>query len=162
MHNSTLLRPIRLVATIGMLAASALLAAGSVAQADQPMAAPSPNPDYLDTTSCPFPVSVHFTGNETAKTFSSGTTTITGPLVADYSANGKSISLNISGPGTVTVSGGSVFILGHGVGAGPLVTPNGLVLSYTTGLVDISTSPTLEGVLVHGTDLLDICAALSS
>src|SRR6516164_6531701 len=112
---------------IAMLLTAAPLAAGSVAQADQPTIAPSPTPDYVDTTSCPFPVAIHFTGNETAKTFSDGKTIITGPLVADYSANGNSVSLNISGPGTVTVSGGSVFVLGHGVGAGPLVTPNGVV-----------------------------------
>jgi len=161
MKTFTTRKRMRLVTAIAMVVAAALLAAGSVAQADQPTIVPSPNPDYVDTTSCPFPVSIQFTGNETAKTFSSGTTIITGPLVADYSANGKNVSLNISGPGRVTVSGGSVFVLGHGVGAGPLVTPNGLVLSYTAGQVDISTSPILEGVLVHGTDLLDICAALA-
>ena len=38
--------PIRLVTTIAMLVKSALLAAGSVAQADQPTIAPTPNPDY--------------------------------------------------------------------------------------------------------------------
>jgi hypothetical protein len=31
--------------------------------------------------------------------------------------------LNISGPSRVTVSNGSVMIIGHGVAAGPLVTP---------------------------------------
>ena len=85
-------------------------------------------------TSCAFPVSVHFTVNrETAKTFTSGTTIITGPLFAEYSANGKSITLNESGPGKLTVSDGSVLFVGHGVGIGPLVTPDGLVLSYVTG-----------------------------
>lgn len=145
-----------------VMAAGCIAAVGApAAGADPPTSSPSPNPNYVDTTSCPFPVSVTLTGNEIAKTFASGTTEITGHLVADYSANGKSISLNISGPGTVTVSKGSVLILGHGVGAGPLVTPNGLVLSYTAGQVDISTSPTLEGVLVHGTALLDICTAVA-
>jgi hypothetical protein len=61
----------------------------------------------------------------------------------------------------VTVSGGSVFFVGHGAAIGPLVTPNGLVLSQVAGVVSISTSPTLEGVLVHGHVLLDICAALA-
>ena len=98
---------------------------------------------------------------QTAKTFAGGKTIITGPLVAEFSVNGKSITLNISGPGTVTVSNGSVFIVGRGVGAGPLVTPNGLVLAYAAGPVSVSTSPTLEGVLEHGTVLLNICAALA-
>jgi hypothetical protein len=49
--------------------------------ADPPTITPSPATDYVDMTSCAFPVSVHFTVNgETAKTFASGTTIITGPL----------------------------------------------------------------------------------
>jgi hypothetical protein len=130
--------------------------------ADPPTVTPSPATDYVDMTSCAFPVSVHFTVNgETAKTFTSGTTIITGPLFAEYSANGKSITLNISGPGTVTVSNGSVLIILHGVGAGPLVTPNGVVLAYTAGPVSVVSTSPLEGVLEHGTVLLNICDALA-
>jgi hypothetical protein len=137
-------------------------AAAPDAFADPPTITPSPATDYVDTTSCAFPVSVHFTVNgETAKTFTSGTTITTGPLFAEYSANGKSITLNISGPGTVTVSNGSVLIILHGVGAGPLVTPNGVVLAYTAGPVSVVSTSPLEGVLEHGTVLLNICDALA-
>ena len=134
-----------------------------LARADRPTISPAPQADYVDTTSCAFPVATHFAVNdEVAKAFTSGTTIITGPLFATYAANGKSVTLNISGPGTATVSGGSVLITGHGVAAGPLVTPNGLVLSYTAGVVAISTSPTLEGVLERGTVLMNICDALAA
>jgi hypothetical protein len=147
---------------VPMLVAVAAAFAAPVAQAAQPIITPAPAADFVDTTSCAFPVSVHFTVNrETAKTFTSGTTIITGPLFAEYSANGKSVTLNISGPGKLTISDGSVLFIGHGVGAGPLVTSNGSVLAYAAGVVAISTSPTLSGVLERGTVLLNICSALA-
>jgi hypothetical protein len=87
-----------------LMAAGAAIAAPSVS-ATQPTFAPSPNTNYTDTTSCPFPVSVQFIVNdETAITFTSGTTIVKGPLFAKYSANGKSITLNISGPGKIGAS----------------------------------------------------------
>jgi hypothetical protein len=156
------MRRVPLKTTVAVILAAfwaALWAA--VAVADPPTITPSPATDYVDTT-CGFPVSVHFAVNDqTAKTFTSGTTIITGPLFAELSTNSKSITLNISGPAKATVSDGSAFIVGHGVGFGPTVTPNGLVLMYTAGVVSISTSPTLEGVLEHGTVLLNICTALA-
>ena len=143
-----------------MLVVVVLAVAVPVARADQPIIAPAPATDYVDTTSCAFPVSVHFVVNdETAKIFTNGKVKITGPLVAEYSANGKTVSLNISGPGTTIV--GSTLVIGRGVGAGPLLTPNGIILAYTAGPVSISTSPTLVGVLQHGTVLLNICSALA-
>jgi hypothetical protein len=148
-----------LVLLVAMAAGAAIAAPG--VYADQPTITPAPQTNYVDTT-CGFPVSVDFVVNgETAKTFTSGTTIITGPLFAEYSANGKSVTLNVSGPGTVTVSNGSVLILARGVSFGPLLTPNGLVLSYVAGVVSAVTTPTLEGVLEHGTVLLNICAALA-
>jgi hypothetical protein len=142
--------------------AAAVMVGPPQALADPPTITPAPASDYVDTTSCAFPVAIHFAvNNEVARTFTSGTTIITGPLFATYSANGKSLTLNISGPGKLTVSGGSVLFIGHGVGAGPLVTPDGLVLSYAAGVVSISTSPTLQGVLERGTVLLNICSALA-
>ena len=141
--------------------AAALTAAPPAAYAGQPTINPAPATDYVDTTSCAFPVSVQFTTNdETAKVFTNGNVLFTGPLVADYSANGKTVSLNISGPGSTTIYNGTL-IIGHGVSAGPLVTPNGVELAYVAGLVSISTSPTLQGVLEHGTVLLNICDALA-
>ena len=133
---------------VPMLVAVAAAFAAPVAQAAQPIITPAPAADFT-------------VNGETAKTFTNGTTIITGPLFAEYSANGKSVTLNISGPGKLTISDGSVLFIGHGVGAGPLVTTNGVVLAYAAGVVAISISPTLSGVLERGTVLLNICSALA-
>jgi hypothetical protein len=150
-----------LVLVVLMTAGIAVAAPG--AYAGKPTKMPVVQMNFVDTTSCPFPVAAEVVVNkETAKTFSNGTIIITGRLVVTYSANGKSVTLNISGPGKGFVGpNGSLVIIGHGVGAGPLVTPNGIVLAYTAGIVRISTSPTLEGVLVHGTVRMNICSALA-
>jgi hypothetical protein len=145
---------------LSLVAAAAI--AAPVARADRPIITPAPSADFVDTTSCAFPVTVHFTVNrETAKTFANGTTIITGPLFAQYSANGKSLTLDISGPGKLTISNGSALFIGHGVGAGPLVTPNGVILAYAAGRVTISTTPTLSATLLNGHVLLNICDALA-
>jgi hypothetical protein len=132
-----------------------------VAQSSPPTITPAPAGDFVDTTSCGFPVSVHFTVNgETAKTFSSGSTIITGPLRAEYSANGKSVSLNIAGPVFIQIADdGSVTVAGRGVGAGPVLTSSGVTLAYAAGPVSIS--PSGVATLEHGTIRLDICQALS-
>jgi hypothetical protein len=104
-------------------------------------------------------VSVHFVvNNETAKTFTNGTTIITGPLFAELSANGKSITLNTSGPGTITASG---TITIHGVAFGELLTASGPVLVQTAGTVSVVSLSPPQGVLEHGKLLLNICAALA-
>ena len=134
----------------------------SVAQAGGPIIVPSPAADLVDTASCDFPVSVHFTANDqSAKVFSSGKVIVTGPLGAEFSANGKTVSLNISGPTTVTEApDGSVTIIGRGTGAGPFQTSSGVTLAYAAGPVAVS--PTGDpAVMLHGTILLDICAALA-
>jgi hypothetical protein len=132
-----------------------------VAQSAPPTITPAPAGDFVDTTSCGFPVSVHFTVNgETAKTFSSGSTIITGPLRAEFSANGKSVSLNIPGPVFIQVADdGSVTVAGRGVGAGPVQTSSGVTLAYVAGPVSIS--PSGVATLEHGTILFDVCQALS-
>ena len=82
----------KLLMLLVLMATGAAIAAPG-AYAGQPTFAPSPNTNYVDTTSCPFPVSVQFVVNdETAITFTSGTTIVKGPLFAKYSANGKSIT----------------------------------------------------------------------
>ena len=99
-----------------VLAVAAALLSVPVAQATPPTIVPAPGVDFTDTTSCGFDVDVHLTANgQTAKIFSDGTIIVTGPLAATFSANGKSVALNVSGPATIT--GESV--IGHGVGAGP-------------------------------------------
>ncbi|MBA3843101.1 MAG: hypothetical protein H0X39_10880 [Actinobacteria bacterium] len=92
------------------------------------MIVPAPGVDLTFTT-CVFPVAAHLTTNgETAKIFRDGRIIVTGPLAARYSANGKSISLNIAGPATISPTG---VVIGRGVGVGPLQLPNGeLTLGY--------------------------------
>ena len=139
-----------------VLAVGAALLSVPVAQATPPTIVPAPGVDFTDTTSCGFDVDVHYTTNgETAKIFSDGKIIVTGPLAATFSASGKSVTLNIAGPATIT--GESV--IGHGVGAGPTLLPNGqTTLAYNAGVVDISGA---AAVIIHGHVLLDICAALA-
>jgi hypothetical protein len=143
-----------------LLAAAAL--ATPLAQAEPPVIEPAPTQDFVDSSTCSFPVSIHFTVNgETAKTFSSGKVLLTGPLAAQFSANGKSVTVNISGPVTITpTSSGSVTVVGRGVGAGPIETPNGVTIGYAAGQVAINPFTGI-GTLEHGTMRLDICAALT-
>jgi hypothetical protein len=140
-----------------VLAFAAALLIVPVAQATPPTIVPAPGFDFTDTTSCGFDVAIHYTTNgETAKIFSDGTIIVTGPLAASFSAHGKSVTLNIAGLVTIT----SESVLGHGVGAGPTLLPNGqTTLAYNAGTVDIS-GP--AAVIIHGHILLDICAALAS
>jgi hypothetical protein len=140
-----------------VLALSATVLSVPVAQATPPTIVPAPSSDFTDTTSCGFDVDIHYTtSGETAKFFTDGTIIVTGPLAATFSANGKSVTLNIAGPATIT----SESVIGHGVGAGPTLLPNGqTTLGYNAGTVDIS-GP--AGVIIHGHMLLDICAALAS
>jgi hypothetical protein len=141
----------------------AALLAASIAQAAPPTIAPAPGSNFVDTTSCAFPVSVTFVVNgQTAKTFTGGRTIVTGPLAVEFAANGKTVTLNISGPATITATASSVTVVGHGLGAGPVNTPGGgITLGYQAGLVSIDPN-TGVGTLEHGTFLLDICAALAT
>jgi hypothetical protein len=141
--------------TLFLTAAAVAACLAPAALADPPTIVPVPNTDFTDTT-CGFDVAVHYTmSNETLKIFSDGTIIAAGPIKATFSANGKTVSLNISGP--AMLRGESV--VGYGVGAGPTLLPDGSVtLGYNAGQVDIS-GP--AAVIQHGHMLLDICAALS-
>jgi hypothetical protein len=142
----------KLVLTV--VAAAACLA--PTALADPPAIVPIPNTDFTDTTSCGFDVAIHYTmSNETLKIFSDGTVIASGPIKATFSANGKIVALNISGPAMIRGEA----VTGLGVGAGPTLLPDGRVtLAYNAGQVDIS-GP--AAVIQHGHMLLDICAALA-
>jgi hypothetical protein len=138
-----------------VLAVAAALLAVPVAQASPPDIVPAPGSDFTDTTSCGFDVAVHLTLNdETAKFFSDGRIIVTGPLAATFTAgNGKSVTLNVSGPTIITGES----LIGHGVGVGLTLLPDGrTTLAYNAGTIDI-----LAGVIIHGHMLLDICAALA-
>jgi hypothetical protein len=143
-----------------MLALTAAVAT-PVARADKPTFIPLQAADYVDTT-CGFPVSVHFVLNgEVLRVKSNGDILITGPLSAEYSANGKTVSRNISGPAMITTNpDGSVTFRGQGVSGGVLQTASGLTLAVFAG--PISVSPTTGfPTLVHGTILVNLCDALA-
>ena len=148
-----------LVATV--VAASAVVVV-PLAVAEPPVITAAPQSDFVDSNTCDFPVSLHFVKNsETVKEFSSGKVLITGALSVEFSANGKSVAVNISGPIHVTLNGGSVTIAGRGVGAGPVLLPDGSVtLGYTAGPTSIDPN-TGVATLQHGRFLLDVCAALA-
>lgn len=143
--------------TVKTLVLTALAAAclAPAALADAPTFVPIPAADFTDTT-CGFDLAVHFTAaNETAKIFGDGTIIVTGQIHATLSANGKSLSLNVSGP---TMIRGET-VVGHGIGAGPTLLPDGgVTFAENAGQIDIS-GP--AGVIEHGHMLLDICAALA-
>lgn len=146
-----------LVLLVLMTAGAAIAAPG--ANANQPTFTPAPSSDFVDT-SCGFPVSVHFVvNNETAKTFTNGTTIITGSQFAELSGpTGKSITLNSSAQATITASGAITI---HGVSFGELLTPNGPVLVQVAGTVSVVSFSPPQGVLEDGKVLLNICAALA-
>jgi hypothetical protein len=146
---------------VTILGVVALLTA-SIAQAAPPTITPAPGTNFVDTTTCGFPVAVTYVVNgQAAKAFTDGRTIVSGPLAAQFAANGKSVTLNISGPATITATGSSVTIVGHGLGAGPASTANRVTLAYMTGQVSIDPD-TGVATLEHGHFLLDIWAALAS
>jgi hypothetical protein len=146
---------------LALLALTACVAA-PFAQAGKPSRTPAPASDFTDSTTCGFPVDIHYTVNgQSAIAFDNGRVIIAGPLAAEFSANSKSLTLNISGPATVTPTADSVIITGHGVGAGPIQLPDGSVtLAYAPGSVSIDPDTGVV-TLLHGTIRLDICAALA-
>jgi hypothetical protein len=82
-------------------------------------------------------------------------------LSIQVSANGKTDSLNVSGPGFFTVNpDGSVTFVGRGVGFGPTQTANGVTLAYNAGVANVD-PVTGVATIEHGTMLLDVCAALA-
>jgi len=77
------------------------------------------------------------------------------------SANGKTVSFNVSGPEFITFNpDGSVTLIGRGVGFGPTQTANGVTLAYNAGVVSIDPATGIA-TIEHGTTLLDVCAALA-
>ena len=136
-----------------MVLAAAL--AVPTAHASPPNFIPQPSTSFTDPT-CGFDTTVDLSAGETLRLFSNGNLLVTGPLTATFSANGKSVTVNASGP-LIATSGHSFF--GQGITVGPIQLPDGqLTIASVAGTEDDSNFP---AVLVHGTVLLDICAALS-
>ena len=139
----------RLIFVICLAVAAALLVP-SVAAADQPIREGLPAENVTIQGSCAFDVDLQvLVNNEFITTFSDGRQLITGALKVRLTnvETGKSIDLNISGPGFITphedgsvtfqLSGRSlVFDLGLlELTSGPAILeidPSGTVVSYTT------------------------------
>jgi hypothetical protein len=110
---------------------------------------------FTDTT-CGFEVLVQASAGETLKEFSNGTVIVSGPLRATLSANGKTVTANVPGP-YVAISGHAA--LGHGLGLVVIQLPGGqLTLAVVSGVIDDEVFPQR---LIHGTVMLDVCAALA-
>lgn len=140
-----------------MVMAAALLV--PTAQASPPTFIPQQSFSFTDPTTCGFDVNVDVVSGETLRLFSKGNVLVTGPLSATFSGNGKSVTAKIPGP-TIGISGHT--LLGKGITAGdPILLPDGKVtIAVVAGTVDESV--VFPTVLVRGTVLLDVCAALSS
>jgi hypothetical protein len=136
-----------------LLLAWALPAAAATVSRD-----PAPLPDRIEDDSCGFTVEVTFPVNgEHAVSFydADGNLVrieITGRLVATFlhPSNGKSITLNISGPIKIDAGAGTTTMDGRS--GGPVGTFQGLVL-FAGRVTDDGTA--------HGRLLVDVCAAIA-
>ena len=147
------------------LAAAALLV--PTASADQPIKEPLPFSDLTGQFCEDFQVLVHATDNkEVIHIFSSGVALITGVLKVEVTnlETGKTLALNISGPGKIsadgsTISGSGRWLLfgeaGQLPGSGP-----GMML--VVGHLTLALGPAgIESIAVKGTTE-DVCAALAA
>jgi hypothetical protein len=152
----------RLIFVIGLAVAAALLVP-SVAAADKPIREGLPSEDITIQGSCTFDVDLHVLVNkEFITTFSDGRQLVTGRLVVRLTNvdTGKSIDLNISGPGFITPheDGSVTFQL------------SGRSLIYLPGLLELTSGPVIlefdpAGNLVSYTKTsaatIDLCAVLA-
>jgi hypothetical protein len=145
---------------LALLAFVACVAA-PLAQAGKPSKTPASSSDFVDTT-CGFAVDVHIiVDGQSAIAFDNGRVIFAGPFAAQFSANGNSVTLNISGPAILTQTDDSVTITAHGVGVGATRLSDGtLTLAYNSGVISIDPD-TGVGTVVHGTTHLDLCGALA-
>jgi hypothetical protein len=140
---------------IWLLVVVAAAVIAPAARADSPTFTPLTAFSFTDTT-CGFDVLVQASAGETLKEFSNGTVIVSGPLTATVSANGKTVTVNIPGP-YIAISGHTA--LGHGLGLVFIQLPDGgVTLAYVSGVIDDEVFPQR---LIHGTLLLDVCAALA-
>jgi hypothetical protein len=119
------------------------LLGSSIASATTPVRIPWPSTDYtVPAKTCGFAVDVTVVAdNETLTIFSDGSVELTGTLKLALSANGKTITRNVSGPvfvrpnadgsGTETLTGASFLDFA----AGALGRQSEPMLAYTTGPV---------------------------
>ena len=152
----------RLSLVLGLAVAVALLLP-SVAAADKPIREGLPAEDFTIQGSCAFDVDLQVLVNkEFITTFSDGRQLITGRLVVRLTnvATGKSIDLNISGPGFITphADGSVTFEL------------SGRSLVFLPGLLELTSGPVVLEIDPAGNVVsyaktsaaaVDLCAVLA-
>ena len=152
----------RLIFVICLAVAAALLVP-SVAAADQPIREGLPAEDFTIQGSCAFDVDLQvLVNNEFITTFSDGRQLITGALKVRLTnvETGKSIDLNISGPGFITPheDGSVTFQL------------SGRSLVFDLGLLELTSGPAILEIDPSGTVVsytktsaatVDLCAVLA-
>jgi hypothetical protein len=155
-------------ATTVALAVGAALA--PAAFADQPTKEPANNADFTLAAgqSCSFPVASHFYGDkEILKTFSSGRVLVTGRLRQTLTNldSGKTIDLNISGPGHLVenADGTSTLVL-LGRSDFPFFSTDlvsrGFLLTSGQMTLTLDASGNVIARTITG-NVVDLCAALS-
>ena len=144
------------------------------AAADQPAREGLPAaPLTLDASICGFVVDVTFPSNkEFVTTFSNGKQIITGSLDATLTnaQNGRSTTINISGPGSIvpngdgtstfTLSGRSlIFLLPNQVGQG---SPGRLILTSGPVVFQLDQNGNLTSYRITSASVRDMCPVLAS
>ena len=144
------------------------------AAADQPVREGLPAaPFTLAPSICGFPVDVTFpTNKEFITTFANGKQSITGALTATLTndLNGKSTTVNISGPGslvpngdgttTFTLSGRSlIFLLPNQVGQG---SPGRLILTSGPVVFQVDRNGNLTSYQITSANVQDLCPILAN
>ena len=165
----------QMLSRLGAVFVAAMVAAlaPAPAAADQPVREGLPAaPLALDASICGFAVDVAFpTNKEFSTTFANGKQIITGALTATLTneSSGKSIGINISGPGsfvpngdgttTFTLSGRSlIFLFPNQLGPG---TPGRLILTSGPVVFLIDQNGNLSNLRITSASVQDMCAALA-
>jgi hypothetical protein len=144
-------------AALAVVAASAAVLA-SGASADQPVRFPFSEPDSFTLSgACSFDVQATLIANNQVETdFSNGTTFITGRLVYQFTnaTTGKSLVVNISGPGFINSEGQLVVTGTNEIG---LLSPTGVWITHGPVMFDFANGT----FTTTSAAMRDLCAALS-
>jgi hypothetical protein len=151
----------------GLVALAAAASFAASAAADRPVKQPVPFPDATGQFCTDFQVEIVATQNkEVVHIFSSGVALVTGVLKVEVTnlSTGKTLALNISGPGKFSADGSTIQARGTWLlfgEAGQLPGPDpGMLL--VSGHTTLNLGPAgIASMTVRGT-VEDICAALAS
>jgi hypothetical protein len=157
-----------------ILLAAIMAVAPAPAAADQPVREGLPAaPFTLDASICGFAIDVTFpTNKEFSTTFADGKQIITGSLTTTLTneKNGRSIAINISGPGsfvpngdgttTFTLSGRSlIYLFPNQVGQG---TPGRLILTSGPIAFQVDQNGNLTSYKITSASVQDMCPVLAN